>query len=169
MSGIRQTAQMRRRMVRLNSDGLSVVIQRPAALVIDDAPLQRWVSAAMAGLLGEVTVRLVEAEESAGLNRRYREQDKPTNVLAFPSTPPPVAIEDEPLPLGDLVLCVPVIAAEADEQGKALEAHWAHMLIHGCLHLRGFEHETTAEAEVMEAEERNLMASLGFADPYRVR
>jgi len=155
------------RTARLTPDGLKVVVQRLAGLAIDDAHIQRWVGVAMAGLTGEVTVRLVEREESASLNRRYRHKDQPTNVLSFPAEPLPMAIENELPPLGDLVLCVPLIAAEAEAQGKALDAHWAHLLIHGCLHLRGFDHETTSAAEVMEAEERNLMGSLDFADPYR--
>ena len=142
-------------------------MQRAVALAIDDTHLQRWVTAAMAGLSGEVTLRLVGAEESATLNDRYRGNAKPTNVLAFPAEPLPMELADDWLPLGDLVLCVPVIAREASDQGKTLEAHWAHMLIHGCLHLRGFDHATTAEAEAMEAEEANLMSVLGFADPYR--
>jgi probable rRNA maturation factor len=168
MNGTSQNSRIRPRTARLIPEGPTVVVQRFATLAIDDAQLQRWVNAAMPDLLGEITVRLVEADESASLNRRYRDNDKPTNVLSFPCQPPPAPIEDDLLPLGDLVLCVPVIAAEAEEQGKALDAHWAHMLIHGCLHLRGFDHETTAEARAMEEKERNLMALLGFADPYGV-
>lgn len=141
-------------------------MQRLATLAIEDADIQRWADSAMVGLSGEVTVRVVDVAESRDLNHRYRNKNQPTNVLSFLSDPLPVDLEGELPPLGDIVLCAPVVCGEAEAQGKAIEAHCAHLVIHGCLHLRGFDHEATAEADVMEAEERKLMASLGFADPY---
>ncbi len=111
----------------------------------------------------ELTIRLVEAEESQELNLEYRGKDKPTNVLSFPfEAPPQVPIEL----IGDLVICVPVVAQEAQEQSKTLAAHWAHMVVHGCLHLLGFDHIKDDEADIMENLERQIMAKLGFPDPY---
>ena len=125
---------------------------------------------------GELTIRIVGEDESAELNSRYRGKQGPTNVLAFPSEP----IPSEPLagangegaellPVGDLVICAPVVIREAAEQGKTPEAHWAHMVVHGTLHLAGFDHETAREARAMEGRERELLASLGFADPYATK
>jgi len=131
--------------------------------------LRDWALAAVGDARGgELTIRVVGEAESAELNERYRRKRGPTNVLAFPSEPLPEqgADEDELLPLGDLVICGPVVAREAAEQGKTLEAHWAHIVIHGALHLVGYDHETDAEAGEMEGRERELLASLGIADPY---
>ena len=108
---------------------------------------------------GVVTIRLVDAEEAQGLNRDYRGRDYATNVLSFPYTPSPDLA-------GDLVLCVPVVKREAAEQGKTLEAHFAHLVVHGILHLQGLDHETDSEAELMESRERDIMASLAYPDPY---
>ena len=111
----------------------------------------------------ELTIRLVQADESQALNREYRGKDKPTNVLSFPFEAPP----EVPIPLlGDLIICIPVVEQEANEQGKSPESHWAHMVIHGCLHLLGYDHIKNDEAEIMEAIECQIMASLGYADPY---
>lgn len=108
----------------------------------------------------EVTVRFVETEEGRQLNCDYRGKDYPTNVLSFPYAESPVV-------LGDLVVCLPVVLNEAAAQGKTPLAHFAHMIVHGMLHLQGFDHETgAAEAERMEAKEREIMAILGFPDPY---
>lgn len=140
-------------------------IERCARCVFDDA-------------VGELVVRVVDEAESAALNERYAHKKGPTNVLAFPAgdPPPPAAATPrgapgalvEPTALGDLAICAAVVAREAAEQGKSLEAHWAHMVIHGCLHLRGYDHMNAAEARVMEARERELLAGLGIADPYAV-
>ena len=138
-------------------------------------PLERireWATLAVAGTArGEITVRIVGTNESADLNQRYRDRRGPTNVLAFltepPSTPP--AVGAELLPLGDLVICAPVLAREAREQRKPLEAHWAHIVMHGVLHLLGYDHETEDQAALMEGRERELLAQLGFADPYSPR
>ena len=119
----------------------------------------RWIRAALAAP-GEITVRIVGAEEGRTLNREYRGKDYATNVLTFD-------YERAPLVLADLVLCAPVVAQEALEQGIALQAHYAHLLVHGTLHAQGFDHETKAEARVMEARESALLQALGFGDPYR--
>ena len=110
---------------------------------------------------GQITLRLVDAEEGQSLNRDYRGKDYATNVLSFP-------YEIEPVVIGDLAICHPVVVREADEQGKTLEAHYAHLVVHGVLHLQGYDHETgEADAEEMEDKEREILASLGFADPYK--
>ena len=112
----------------------------------------------------EVTVRIVGTEESQALNRQYRGKDKPTNVLYFPFEPP--AGITVPL-AGDLVICAPVVEDEAREQRKSLDAHWAHMVVHGMLHLQGYDHIEDEDAEVMEALEVRLLAQLGFGNPYQ--
>jgi probable rRNA maturation factor len=133
--------------------------------VPDNKTLRRWARMALgrqrqqAGLV----IRLVDSVESAELNQTYRHKVGPTNILSFPFSPPPGA---ESRLLGDLVLCVPVVTGEAAEQGKTPAAHWAHILIHGILHLRGFDHQDGDQAERMEARERRLLAKLGFPDPY---
>ncbi|MBP7178012.1 MAG: rRNA maturation RNase YbeY [Moraxellaceae bacterium] len=115
----------------------------------------------------EITVRLVDAEESRELNHTYREKDKPTNVLSFPSDLPDFLLEQmDVMPLGDLVICVPVMAAEAIEQGKTEQAHWAHLTLHGTLHLLGYDHIEDADAEEMEALEVAALSQLGIANPY---
>jgi probable rRNA maturation factor len=128
---------------------------------------RRWVEAGLAGAkrraAATVSIRLVDAAEGRELNRRYRHKDYATNVLSFPADLPPGV----KLPLlGDLVICAPVVAREAAEQGKAVRDHYAHLTIHGVLHLLGYDHETSAEAERMEALERRVLARLGIADPY---
>lgn len=116
----------------------------------------------------EILIRLVDEEESHALNLQYREKDKPTNVLSFPSDLPNEVLESLPrAPLGDIVICVPVVAAEAKEQGKPLMAHWAHLTIHGVLHLLGFDHIEDGEAEEMEALEVQAMTMLGYDNPYQ--
>lgn len=117
-----------------------------------------------AGAAAPLSLRIVDAVSSQALNLRYRGKDRPTNVLSFPAPALPGEISDAPL--GDIVLCAPVIASEAQAQGKAPRAHWAHMVVHGVLHLRGYDHQTTSEAQCMEAIERDILAGLGFADPY---
>jgi probable rRNA maturation factor len=129
------------------------------------ADLRRWAQTALAGRYreGELVIRIVGEVEGAALNNTYRHKPGPTNVLSFPAQIPagvPVAV------LGDLVICAPVVQREAREQGKPAEAHWAHMVIHGCLHLSGFDHVTEMQAAEMEPLESALLAGLGFADPY---
>lgn len=112
----------------------------------------------------ELTIRLVDEAEGRELNCTWRQKDYATNVLSFPADVPDEFL-DIPL-LGDLVICVPVVAREAAEQGKPLMAHWAHLVIHGCLHLLGYDHIEDTEAEEMEDLERQLLAELGHPDPY---
>ncbi|HHP5489839.1 TPA: rRNA maturation RNase YbeY [Aeromonas veronii] len=129
------------------------------------AQLQGWLDGTILGFQqeAEVTVRIVDEAESNELNLTYRGKDKPTNVLSFPFEAPPGL--ELPL-LGDLVICRQVVEREAEEQGKPLMAHWAHMVVHGSLHLLGYDHIEDEEAEEMEALERDIMQELGFADPY---
>jgi probable rRNA maturation factor len=145
---------------------IEVEVQRESAgPVPDDAAFLRWVSAALAGRRETATVslRVVDAEEGRALNARWRGRDAPTNVLSFPAALP----EELDLPLlGDLVLCTPVVRREAAEQGKQEADHWAHLVVHGVLHLLGMDHQDDAEAEAMEAAEREVLAGLGIADPY---
>ena len=118
----------------------------------------RWVRAALERP-GEITVRIVGAEEGRALNRDYRAKDAATNVLTFDYA-------HELLVSADLVLCRPVLQREARELGVTLEAHYAHLLVHGTLHAQGYDHEEESEARVMEARETELLLALGFADPY---
>ncbi len=122
--------------------------------------LRRWARAALGRRGGEVTVRVVGGAESRALNKRYRNKDRPTNVLSFPY--------DEPGVLGDVVICAAVVNREAREQGKTAAAHWAHMVVHGVLHLLGFDHIRPGDAKVMENRERAILARLSFPDPYKI-
>lgn len=129
--------------------------------------IERWIKCALQSdelNQAEVSVYIVDEAESQELNAQYRGKDKPTNVLSFPAD-----IPDEvgvPL-LGDLVICAPVVEREAQEQGKTLDAHWAHMLVHGTLHLLGYDHVEDDEADVMEALETRLITQLNFPAPYK--
>ena len=127
------------------------------------AKLRRWASEAIPGR-AEVTVRVVSASEGRRLNREFRGKDYATNVLSFAYGKAP---GDGAL-TGDLVLCAPVVRTEARAQRKALEAHYAHLLVHGLLHLRGYDHEDESGAQRMERLERRILARLGFSDPYRL-
>lgn len=118
----------------------------------------RWIRHALASD-AEITVRIVDAEEGQTLNRDYRQKDYATNVLTFDYT-------QEPVVSADLVLCAPVVAREAKEQGKTLEAHYAHLLVHGALHAQGWDHELAEDAQVMELRETEIMVRLGFGNPY---
>jgi probable rRNA maturation factor len=126
----------------------------------------RWAKAAWRGeadAASGVVVRLVDVAESRRLNAEYRHKDHPTNVLSFPYEPMPGMPFHH---IGDLVICAPVVADEAAEQGKPAAAHWAHMVVHGMLHLQGFDHVDTGEAERMEAMETGILKELGFDAPY---
>ena len=126
---------------------------------------KRWAEAACRGRIkrADIAIRVVDEPEGRRLNHHYRGKDYATNVLSFPAELP----EGVTLPLlGDLVICAPVVVREADEQGKPLNAHYAHLTVHGVLHLLGLDHEDEREAEAMEAIERAVLAELGHADPY---
>lgn len=126
---------------------------------------EQWVQAALVEVEEncELSIRIVDDVESAELNEAYRGKVGPTNVLSFPFESP---IPIEPRLLGDLIICVPVVEKEAIEQNKALSAHWAHMVVHGCLHLLGYDHIEDDEAEKMEALEVSILESLHIANPY---
>lgn len=139
---------------------LEISVQRrvPPRGIPSPTRLKGYARLALGDHRGECTLRIVDPLESQRLNRDFRGKDNPTNVLSFPYEAPGL--------IGDVVLCAAVIAREAEEQGKTVPAHWAHLVIHGCLHLIGYDHETPEEAAQMEAREIALLAQLGFANPY---
>lgn len=141
---------------------LSLTIQRASqASSIPSRPLiKRWVSAAVR-VDTEVNIRFVDAEEGQSLNRDYRHKDYATNVLTFPLT-------EFPHLMGDIVICVPVVEQEASAMGVPLEAHYAHLVVHGVLHLHGYDHEEEAPAILMEAMETEILLKLGYANPYLI-
>ena len=125
---------------------------------------QHWLSRVLVEHdAAELLIRLVDEEESRQLNAQYRHLDKPTNVLSFPADIP---LEIELPLLGDIVICAPLVSLQAAQQGKSLDAHWAHLTIHGVLHLLGYDHQDDAQAEKMESLETDLLDQLGFPDPY---
>ena len=133
--------------------------------------VRAWVRSALVcagpNVCGDVSVRVVDEDEMRNLNRDYREQDKATNVLAFPAGDVTGLPQDEGQQLGDIVVCAGVVAREAGEQGKQPPDHWGHMLVHGTLHLLGYDHVTESGAVEMERLEREILAGLGIADPYK--
>jgi probable rRNA maturation factor len=144
---------------------VSVSYGLPRAGLPAAVSLRRWAAAAAQGRIrrADLAIRLVDAKEGRALNRHYRGKDYATNVLSFPVELP----EGVNLPLlGDLVICAPVVAKEALDQGKPLSAHYAHLTVHGVLHLLGLDHEDEREAEAMEQLERDILAGLGLPDPY---
>ena len=154
----------------LNHKHLELDLDLQIAIDNDGLPSQEdfelWVRIALRNTMNqaELTIRIVDEAESQTLNSSYRGKDKPTNVLSFPFEAPPEI--DIPL-LGDLIICAPVVELEAKQQDKSLQAHWAHMVVHGCLHLLGYDHIQDAEAEEMESLETQLVESLGFNNPYK--
>jgi probable rRNA maturation factor len=148
---------------------LTVDIQRACAEPVpEEDDIRRWIRAALRGQRDdrdtEISVRLVGSDEMTTLNGRYRGKRGPTNVLSFASDLPPGL--ELPL-LGDIVICAPVVASEAQQQHKSARAHWAHMLVHGTLHLLGHDHIEEGEARAMEALETRILATLNFPCPYR--
>jgi len=114
----------------------------------------------------EVSVRIVGADEMQQLNSEFRDQDKPTNVLSFPAGELAGLPDEAERPLGDIVVCAAVVAAEAEQQGKTQSDHWAHMIVHGTLHLSGFDHENDSDAAAMESLEIQILGNYGVANPY---
>ena len=162
---------MTRGPVRLD---VAVSYAAPRAGVPAATSFRRWVAAALEGRIREadLAVRIVDEDEGRALNRHYRGKDYATNVLSVPAD----VAGDVKLPrgvtlplMGDLVLCAPVVAREAAEQGKPPAHHYAHLTVHGVLHLLGMDHQDTREAECMEQLEREILAGLGIEDPYRIR
>ena len=151
-----QARPRRRRKPRLT---LHLQVASRAAPVPALAQVRRWARAALKGS-AEITVRIVGAAEARILNRRYRDRDYATNVLSFPYALRRGMVQ------GDIVLCYPVIAREALAQGKSLDAHFAHLIVHGLLHLQGHRHAGRRDAARMEALEKRLLAKLGYPDPY---
>lgn len=147
---------------RIVSSTSAIAIQRASRLrgIPTDRQFRKWLAAALPAP-ADLTVRLVNRAEGRRLNRAFRGKDYATNVLTFVYHDPGASRLQ-----GDLVLCVPVVAREAREQEKALEAHYAHLTVHGALHLAGMDHERAREAQRMEASEVAILESLGFADPY---
>ena len=144
---------------------VAVSYAAPRAGVPASTSFRKWVAAALTGRIREadLAIRIVDEREGQALNRHYRGKDYATNVLSFPAELP----EGVKLPLlGDLVICAPVVAREAAEQGKPVAAHYAHLTVHGVLHLLGWDHEHDKDAEAMEQLEREVLAELGLPDPY---
>jgi probable rRNA maturation factor len=131
--------------------------------VPDEGTFQSWASIVEVSSDQEVALRIVDEAEMTGLNEQYRKKSGPTNVLSFPADLPQGV--NSPF-LGDIIICAPVVAKEAKDQGKSLDSHWAHMTVHGILHLQGYNHIDNTEAEQMESLEIKIMQQLGFANPY---
>ncbi len=157
-------------MVTESTNGLDVEVQYidRSRGVPTEQEFSAWASAALdaGGSSLEMVIRVVGEEESRQLNYRYRGKDKPTNVLSFPfAAPPDLEINQ----LGDLVICAPVVKREAAEQHKKESEHWAHMVVHGVLHLQGYDHQADREADEMEQREKKILAGFGIADPYLIK
>jgi len=154
-----------------DSGGIFVEVQRATESVStpDDQQFETWVKAALAGKRSqaEVVIRLVDPEEARQLNHQFRQKDYATNVLSFPAElPQGIPADVAGSMLGDLLICAPVVAEEAKSQGKQEVDHWAHLSIHGVLHLLGYDHEIESDAAVMEALEVEILRELGISDPY---
>jgi probable rRNA maturation factor len=156
---------------------VSLVIQRVKEdfSTPTDEDFAQWTQAALSGGTHyELTIRLVDEVESRQLNLKYRKRDSATNVLSFPANLPAhvqneIASADGATPLGDLVICAPMVKLEAQNQSKPLFDHWAHLVVHGILHLQGHDHQEEAQAEAMEQLEIDILATLGINDPYLLR
>jgi probable rRNA maturation factor len=145
----------------------TVLVNMENAAVPASSHFELWSRAAYRGKQpSSVCIMIVDEQESQQMNAHYRGKDRPTNVLSFALEIPP-QVEEQCL--GDLVICAPVVEREALAQGKPAEAHWAHMVVHGMLHLQGYDHEIEAQAAAMESLETEILQRLGFADPYVVQ
>lgn len=151
-----------------NNLNLCLQIESDASNLPSQTELLCWANTAIDPLDTpcELVIRIVDEAESQMLNQTYRHKDTPTNVLAFAADAQMNQLLDKP-EIGSLVICAAVVQAEAEQQHKALNAHWAHMVIHGCLHLLGYDHQTATEAEQMEKREIALLKQLGLANPYQ--
>lgn len=141
--------------IKLSVQNASIATQIPTKV-----QFKKWAKAALR-VDAEVTIRIVDEQESKALNSAYRGKDYATNVLTFP-------LSEEPHLMGDIVLCAPVVVAEAKAQNKALEAHYAHLTLHGILHLHGYDHENDEQAALMESIEVTTLQKLGYANPYLI-
>jgi probable rRNA maturation factor len=150
---------------------MGIEIQRQLELegIPDDASLRRYAEAAMANpARSEICIRIVDEAEGRAMNLQWRGKDYATNVLSFPgSVPPGVPAGEVPELMGDIVLCAPVVAREAQAQDKSPTHHWSHLIVHGVLHLQGFDHIEQPSASLMEQREREILAGLDIPDPYR--
>lgn len=165
-------ANARIRMTAAGALSVDVQVACDTDGVPDTEAIRGWVELAIGAaesrleVATEVAVRVVDADEIHALNSLYRHKDKPTNVLSFPAGHIDGLPEGETRLLGDVVVCASIVAAEADKQAKELAHHWGHMLVHGTLHLLGYDHEAEADAAVMERLEADILAQRGVADPY---
>lgn len=141
--------------IKLSVQNASIATQIPTKV-----QFKKWAKATLR-VDAEVTIRIVDEQESKALNSAYRGKDYATNVLTFP-------LSEEPHLMGDIVLCAPVVVAEAKAQNKALEAHYAHLTLHGILHLHGYDHENDEQAALMESIEVTTLQKLGYANPYLI-
>lgn len=147
-----------------------VTVQRavPKNSMLSPMLLKRWAKAVLKlkTNAAEIAIRIVDIAEMTELNICYRHKKGPTNVLSFPFDTPEEVKGEIPF-LGDIIICAEVVNQEANEQGKTMEAHWAHMIVHGSLHLLGYDHETDTDAAIMEPQEINILKTLGFPNPYQ--
>ena len=149
---------------------INIEIQRVCSLksIPSDEKFQLWSEAVLKEMITatELNIRIVEEHEIAELNKRYRGKNKSTNVLSFPFD----AVTPDPMPiLGDLVICAPLVAREAQEQSKEIESHWAHLVVHGILHLLGYDHETEDDANIMETLESEILTKMNYPAPYEIQ
>lgn len=164
-----RTKQNQRRNLKIKTMYRIIIQTEPTRTFIPSAmKIKQWAKTALRHKVrrGELVIRLVGKKEIQMLNKTYRHKNKPTNILSFKAEFPEVVQLKVP-PLGDLVICADIVNEEAKKQEKLPAAHWAHIIIHGALHLLGYDHETEAEAQVMEGKEIKLLKNLGFSDPYR--
>ena len=149
---------------------INIEIQRVCSLksIPSDEKFQLWSEAVLKERITatELNIRIVEEHEIAELNKRYRGKNKSTNVLSFPFD----AVTPDPMPiLGDLVICAPLVAREAQEQSKEIESHWAHLVVHGILHLLGYDHETVDDMKIMETLESEILTKMNYPAPYEIQ
>ena len=149
---------------------INIEIQRVCSLksIPSDEKFQLWSEAVLKERITttELNIRIVEEHEIAELNKRYRGKNKSTNVLSFPFD----AVTPDPMPiLGDLVICAPLVAREAQEQSKEIESHWAHLVVHGILHLLGYDHETVDDTKIMETLESEILTKMNYPAPYEIQ